>query len=294
MDTSFYYQILTIIGINIIIVLGMHIIIGLTGLFQLGQAGFMSIGAYTSAILTLKYGLNFFLALTIAVLVSGILAFLIGYPILRALRGDYFCIATLAFGEIIRVALLNSKISGRALGLMGIKPFTKLYIVFIFVVIGIYIMIRIENSRLGRALIAIREDEIATECMGINVLKLKNIAFIVGCMYAGLGGALYAHFITYINPVDFSVMKSVEFLNMVVIGGMGSLVGSIMGTVLLVSIPEVLRFISQYRMLFYGILMILVMLFRPQGIMGKFKITDLRLFSRFSKEKDKIKKVWRE
>ena len=267
----YFLQILTMCCINIIIVLGLNLICGITGQLSLGHAAFVSIGAYSAALLMLKLGLPFWLAIPGAGLTAGLAGFLLGVPILR-LRGDYLAIATLAFCEIIRVVFLNLAITGKALGINGIPRHTTPLIAFIIMVLAVVAMYNIINSRFGLALRSIREDEIAAEMMGINIARYKMLAFSIGSCFAGIGGALYACRITIITPGDFGFMRSVEQLCMLVLGGMGSLVGAIVGTGLLTSIPEVLRFASEYRMLTYGIVLVLIMVFRPQGLFGKIRV----------------------
>lgn len=264
------------IGIYIIMALGLNLITGVTGQLSLGHAAFMSLGAYASSLLTMKLGVPFGFALLGGALTAALFGVLLGFPTLR-LTGDYLAMATLGFAEIVRVVLTNMEITGGALGLSPIPQKTNLLLVFVFVILVVFAMVRIENSRFGRALMAIREDEIAAEAMGINTLRYKIMAFAIGSFCAGLGGSLYAHFITYINPVDFNFNKSIEILNMVVLGGMGSIPGTILGSIVLTIAPEFLRFVEQYRMLFYGALLVILMIFRPNGLLGGVNFTELVL-----------------
>ncbi|MDR2885043.1 MAG: branched-chain amino acid ABC transporter permease [Deferribacteraceae bacterium] len=268
---SYVLQIITMCSINIIIVLGLNLITGVTGQLSLGHAAFASIGAYASTLLMLNLGLPFFLALPLGALVAGVSGFFLGVPILR-LRGDYLAIATLGFCEIVRVVFLNLKITRGALGISGIPHHTTPLIAAVLAILSIAFMFNMENSRFGLALKSIREDEIASEMMGINIAKYKIMAFAIGSAFAGLGGALYACQITFISPVDFGFMKSVEQLCMLVLGGMGSIVGVVAGSIILTSIPELLRFASEYRMVMYGIVLIMIMAFRPQGLFGNIKV----------------------
>jgi len=264
------------IGIYIIMALGLNLITGVTGQLSLGHAAFMSIGAYTSSLISMKLGLPFGVALLGGSLSAAFFGVLLGFPTLR-LTGDYLAMATLGFAEIVRVILINLEVTGGALGLSPIPHKTTMPLVLILVVLVVFAMTRIERSRFGRALLAIREDEIAAETMGINTFRYKIVAFALGSFCAGLGGSLYAHFITYINPVDFGFNKSIEILNMVVLGGMGSIPGTILGSVVLTIAPEFLRFVEQYRMLFYGALLVIMMIFRPNGLLGGVNFTDLVL-----------------
>ncbi len=268
---SYILQIITMCCINIIIVLGLNLITGVTGQLSLGHAAFVSIGAFATTLLIIRLGLPFWLALPLGALAAGVSGFILGVPILR-LRGDYLAIATLGFCEIIRVVFLNLKITRGALGISGIPHYTTPGIAVILTIIAILIMFNVENSRFGLALRSIREDEIASEMMGINIARYKMVAFAIGSMFAGVGGALYACQITFISPVDFGFMRSIEELCMLVLGGMGSIVGVVAGVVILTSIPELLRFASEYRMIMYGIVLIMIMVFRPQGLFGNIKV----------------------
>jgi branched-chain amino acid transport system permease protein len=274
MFNSYYLQVLVVVGINIILALGLNLITGVTGQLSLGHAAFMSIGAYTSAILTLKYQLPFVVVLLSGSLVAAFLGIVLGFPTLR-LSGDYLAITTLGFGEITRVILLNMDIAGKALGLAGIARKANIYNVYILVVLAVFTLYRLTNSRVGRAFKAIREDEIAAESAGIPIARYKIMAFSIGSFFAGLGGGLYAHYLTYINPMDFGFMKSIELLNIVVLGGMGSIPGSILGAFILTVAPEMLRFVQDYRMLFYGAVLVFMMIFRPNGLLGGVNLTDL-------------------
>lgn len=268
---DYIIQVATITGINIIMVLGLNLITGVTGQLSLGHAGFMSIGAYASAMFSIHLGVPFWFTLIVGTAFGGLFGVLLGIPILR-LRGDYLAIATLGFAEIVRVVILNTPSLGGALGVYGIPPSTNLLITLLLVFFAIFFMYRLEKSRHGLAIRSIREDEIAAEMMGINISRYKVLSFAIGSAFAGLGGALYAHFLSYINPVDFGFMKSIEQLCMLVLGGMGSIVGAVFGSIVLSTIPELLRFASEYRMVTYGIVLILMMIFRPQGLFGKIKV----------------------
>lgn len=270
----YYMQIIILIEIYIIMALGLNLITGMTGQLSLGHAAFMSIGAYGAGIGTLKLGLSFYPALLLGAVLAALFGILLGFPTLR-LWGDYLAITTLGFGEIVRVLLLNMKITGGALGLSPIPSYTNIINVTILAGLVIWAMTRIEDSRFGRALQAIREDEIAAGTSGINCTMYKIQAFAVGAFCAGLGGGLYAHYIKYINPIDFGFMKSIEILNMVVLGGLGSIPGTVIGAGILTAAPEILRFMANYRMLVYGIILVLLMIFRPNGLMGGVSFNDI-------------------
>jgi len=272
-------QIIVNIGIGIVLALGLNVITGLTGQLSLGHAAFMSIGAFTSALLTIKLGLPFSINLLITGLVTAAVGALIGYPILR-LTGDYLAICTLGFAEIVKVVFLNLDITNKALGLTVPVPKTAIpmpIIVWLVVIISIVAVSFIQNSRFGRALKAIRGDEIAAEAMGINVARYKVQSFAIGTFLAGVGGGLYAHFLSYINPSDFGFLKSIDILSMIVLGGLGSIPGCVIGAAVLSAAPEFLRFMATYRMLVYGGLLVFMMIFRPNGLMGGINFRELVL-----------------
>lgn len=263
----YYLQVLTMLGIYLILALGLHLITGVTGQLSFGHAAFLSIGAYTSAVVSMKMHLPFGFSILAAGLMAALWGVLLGIPTLR-LTGDYLGIATLGFGEIVRVVFTNMEITGGALGLFGIPKSTNAIVVYALVIITIFCLYRIQNSRLGRAFMAIREDEIAAEAMGINTTFYKIEAFAIGSFFAGVGGALYAHYLQFLKPDDFGFGKSFEILTFVVLGGLGSIPGTVLGTFILFLAPEFLRFLSEYRMMFYGALMVVMMIFRPNGLLG--------------------------
>jgi branched-chain amino acid transport system permease protein len=275
----YYLQIIVNIGIGIVLALGLNVITGLTGQLSLGHAAFMSIGAFASAILTIKTGLPFSINLLLTGFITAGVAAFIGLPILR-LTGDYLAICTLGFAEIIKVAFLNLDITNRALGLSVPAAHTTIpmpVVVWTVVLLSIVCVTFIHNSRFGRALKAVRGDEIAAEAMGINVTRYKVQSFALGAFLAGVGGGLYAHFMGYINPSDFGFLKSVDILSMIVLGGLGSITGSVIGATILSAAPEFLRFMANYRMLVYGGLLVCMMIFRPNGLMGGQSFTEMVL-----------------
>ncbi len=272
---AYYLRIMIIIGINIILALGLNLITGVTGQLSMGHAGFMSLGAYASAILSIQLDAPFALALLGGALVAAFFGFLIGIPTLR-LEGDYLAMVTIGFAEIIRVFFLNFGPGGKAVGLSGIPQNTGFTVVWLLVLVVIILNRQLLTSRVGRSFYAIRENEIAAESCGINTTRVKVLAFTVGSLLGGLGGGLYSHYMYYINPQDFGFMKSIELLNMVVLGGMGSIPGTIIGVVLLTSLPEMLRIVDEYRLLFYGALLVILMIFRPNGLLGDVRIYDIK------------------
>lgn len=271
----YYLNIMIIIGINIILALGLNLVTGVTGQLSMGHAGFMSIGAYTSAILAVHYGWPLWGCLLSAGLMAALFGILIGVPILR-LEGDYLAMVTIGFAEIVRVFFLNFPLAGQGMGMSGIPRYTSFVLVWGLVVVIVFLNARLLGSEAGRALYSIREDDIASEACGVNTTFYKVTAFAMGAFLAGLGGSLYAHYITYINPQDFGFLKSVEFLNMVVLGGMGSIPGTILGSVILTLAPELLRVVQDYRLLFYGALLVILMIFRPNGLLGDTRWYDIK------------------
>jgi len=270
----YYLRILILMGINIIMVLGLNITTGVTGQLSMGHAGFMSIGAYTSAILTLQAGIPFWLTLLAGAAVAAVFGFVIGLPALR-LEGDYLAMVTIGFAEIVRVFFLNFEPGGKAVGLSGIPQETSFTLVLIMTLVVIFFTQRLLSSRIGKAMYSIRENEIAAEACGINTTHLKVLSFVLGAFLGGLGGALYAHYMYYISPQDFDFMRSIEMLNMVVLGGLGSIPGAILGAAILTVLPEMLRVVAEYRLLFYGALLVILMIFRPNGLLGDIRLYDL-------------------
>jgi branched-chain amino acid transport system permease protein len=280
MLSPYYYQLIVITCINVIMALSLNLVTGFAGQLSLGHAAFMGIGAYTAGILTSVYQVPFLAALAAGGLSAAFFGLLVGLPTLR-LKGDYLAIATLGFGEIIRVTILNMKITGGAFGLRGISKETNLTISVAAVVLTYFTLRRLMKSRFGRAITAIREDEVAAQAMGIDITRYKVLAFVIGASWAGIAGGLFAHWFRYLNPSSFAFGKSVEILSMVVLGGMGNLEGPVLGAAVLTYAPELLRgasdFVSQYRMLFYGALLVIMMLVRPQGLAGAGVLRGSRL-----------------
>lgn len=264
---AYYMQILIWVGINVIMGVSLNLINGITGQFSLGHAGFMSIGAYISAYFTKMLGLPFPIALLAGGIGAGLGGLVVGIPTLR-LKGDYLAIATLGFGEIIRVAIINMDVVGGPRGIPGIPQYTTFLWVFCMAVFTILFISNLGNSRHGRALIAIREDETAADTMGIDTTKFKITAFVIGSMFAGFAGGLYAHRLTYIDPSQFDFMKSIESLVIIVLGGLGSITGAVISAVVVTFLPEMLRFVQSYRMVIYSLMLILIMLYRQKGLMG--------------------------
>jgi len=266
-----YYQVtLAMICINIILAVSLNLVTGFTGQFSLGHAGFMAIGAYTCAIITKSYDspVAFIIGIFAAAVLAAIVGVLVGIPTLR-LKGDYLAIATLGLAEIIRILILNfDDFTGGARGLGSIPQYTNWTWLYLFTISTIIIIKNFIDSSHGRACISIREDEIASESVGINLTKYKVLAFVIGAFFAGIAGALYASYFYYIKPDLFNFMKSIDILVIVVLGGMGSLSGSILAAILLALISSYLQSFAELRMVIYAILLLLIMIFRPQGLMG--------------------------
>ncbi len=258
---SYWQGILMLVGINVTLAVSLNLATGYLGQLTLGHAGFMAVGAYVSALLSMYANLPFVLTLVIGAVAAGFIGLLIGVPILR-LKGDYLCIITLAFNEIIRVIIVNLSITNGSKGLIGTPSDTTFLVVYLVAVITIFVVYSIVHSRHGRAIISIREDETAAELSGINITYYKILAFVISALFAGLAGGLYSHYIAILVPKYFDYNKSVEILVMVVLGGMGNLPGSIIAAVALTIIPSLLISFSQYRMLIYAIVLIAAMLLK--------------------------------
>lgn len=279
-------RIVMLSGIAITLAVSLNLINGFTGQFSIGHAGFMAVGAYSSAYFSVNYGarlaaamgdgtLGWIVVLLAATLIGALCAaiagLVVGVPSLR-LKGDYLAIVTLGFGQIIVVFLNNIEAIGGARGYSGIPIVKSFFWIFLIAILTIVIVYNIVNSAFGRALISIREDELAAEAMGVNTTRYKVMAFVISSALAGAGGVLLAHFDGYLNPKSFEFIKSFEILIMIILGGLGSIVGSVLGAILLTILPEALRGFAQYRMVIYSLLLIILMITRPQGLLGK---TDL-------------------
>ena len=267
--------------------LGLNIVVGLAGLLDLGYVAFYAVGAYSYALLNYHFGLGFWFALPIGAALGLLFGILLGFPVLR-LRGDYLAIVTLGFGEIIRLILENWNEfsfgpSGIAHiprpGLFGIKlslAEASIYVYFLMVALAlftIFVVRRLQDSRIGRAWIALREDEVACQAMGIDKTKTKLTAFAMGATWAGMAGVVFAAKTTFINPASFTIWESIIILCVVVLGGMGSVVGVVMGALVLILLPEYLRAFSEYRMLLFGAILVVMMVFRPGGIVSAVRRT---------------------
>ena len=269
---------LVLIGINIILATSLNLINGFTGQFSIGHAGFMAVGAYVSAVLSVKFELPFILAILGSAASAGLLGFMIGLPTLR-LKGDYLAIATLGLGEIIRICILNIQYVGGASGFMGIPRYTNFAWVFALTVVTLFVIKNLINSTHGRACIAIRENEIAAESMGVDTTRYKVMAFTIGAFFAGVAGALFSHYFYIAHPASFTFMKSFDILTIVVLGGLGSLAGSVTAAVLLTFVSAALAGYPEWRMVIYSLMLIILMIYRPQGLFGN-KELSLAMFGR--------------
>lgn len=281
----YYLQIVNLIGINALMAVSLNLITGHTGQFSLGHAGFMALGAYSAAAFSVYVhplvapwfgypgaeSLFFLSALLLGGCAAALAGLLVGMPTLR-LRGDYLAIATLGLGEIIRVIVLNLDFVGGARGFTDIPEYANFAWIYGILLVAVVSLTNMIYSSKGKACLAIREDEMAAQSVGINVTRYKVTAFVVGAFWAGIGGGLFAHLNTYLHTNSFGFLKSIEFIVMVVLGGMGSITGSLVSATILTLLPEVLRVVSEWRMIVYALLLILMMLFRPQGLFGKREI----------------------
>lgn len=293
--STYYTKVLMLVGVNIILAVSLNIATGYLGQLPLGHAGFMAVGAYACAILmkvmpvSASTGLPFVWCVIIATVFGGMVAALfgmiIGIPALR-LKGDYLAIVTLGFGEIIRVVLLNIdsllgfKLTYGAASLKNIPKTSNFLVVFITVGIVCFLIHTMMRSRHGRAILSIRENEIAAESCGINVTHYKTLGFVVSAFFAGIAGGLYAGYLGILGPNGFGFMKSIEILVMVVLGGMGSMIGSIASATVLTIVPEILHSVEKYRMVVYSLLLILVMIFKPSGLFGRYDFSMGNLLER--------------
>ena len=292
----YYSNLIDLVLIYIIAAVSLNLTCGYLGQLPLGHAGFMSIGAYTAAILTTSFQMPdvgpisgktvlFFVSTVLGGLLSMLAGVLIGLPALR-LKGDYLAIITLAFGEIIRVLIQNVKITGGAMGLGGIGRLTSFPWCFFWTIVTILFSVLMINSRHGRAIRAIKEDELAAESVGINVTKYKIYAFAFAAFFAGVSGSLFAHHICYLEPGNFGYNMSIELLVMVVLGGLGSVSGAVISATVLTVIPEILQTFASWKMIIYSILLIIVMIFKPSGLMGEKEVSVFQFINKVLKRSE--------
>jgi branched-chain amino acid transport system permease protein len=282
---AYIAQIITLGGVNAILAVSVNTITGITGQLSIGQAGFMALGAYGAIFFNLDLAVPLPIAVLLAGLVTAFMGFIIGFPTLK-LSGDYLAIVTLGFGEIIRVILINLKaISGGANGrqfttLLAIYPDVSFFTVTAVLVVILILLQNVLRSSYGRAILAVREDEIAANANGIGVFRYKMLGFVIASFIAGIGGSLFAMVVGFVKPDVASFNKSIDYLIFVVLGGMGSMTGSVLAAYVLTYLQEFLRFLQDYRLLIYPLILIFVMLFRPQGLLGMKELSFVRLWER--------------
>lgn len=295
--TNYFGGIVILTCIMIIMATSLNIVAGFLGEMALGHAGFMAIGAYTAASVSIAItngndSLPALLVLIIASLAGGVAAgivgIVIGTPSLR-LRGDYLGIVTIGFAEIIRIFFVNFQPTGGAQGLKGIPRIATLGYVYWIMIVVILLIFTLGRSKFGRAIMSIREDEIASEAAGIPTTKYKVMAFTISSFFAGVGGSLYAHYQGYLDPNKFQFMFSIEIFVIVVLGGLGSVTGSILSAIVLTVLPELLRQFSEYRLLVYSLALVIMMIFRPQGMLGRYEFSLTRFFENLKNRKDTTK-----
>ena len=276
---AYWTDVFNNVGLYTILALSLNIILGHCGLFHMGHAAFYAVGAYTAAIINTTYGIPVLWIMPLAGILAGLFAMVVARPIIH-LRGDYLLIVTIGIVEIVRIALINNvfDITGGANGIFGIsrpfvlgfkitKPHHFFYLIWGFAAVTIFLLLRLEHSRFGRALMYIKEDEVAAGGSGINVAHHKLVAFIIGAVWAGMCGTIYASKMTIIAPESFSFAESVVLFTIVILGGAGSIPGVILGAFLLVGLPEIFRGLAEYRMLVFGAAMVAMMIFRNQGLL---------------------------
>ena len=284
--------ILILISINIVAVCGVIILTGYTGLFSLGHAGFVSIGAYFSAVLCKDFGVPFILAMVLGGLVAALSSVIVGYPTLRGkLKGDYFAIAMMGFAEAIRLLFSNIyPYFNGALGLSGIPKKITLGNALLFAAVVIFFTYQYVHSQHGRLALSIREQEVAAELIGVNVTKEKMKSLMISAFLCGVSGGMTAFYYTYMTPNTFSAEVSNNMLSAVVFGGMGSISGPVIASAILTAIPEVLRAVARWRLVIYGLLMVVVMLFRLEGLLGNRELSLYPLIKKYKEKKAGAKK----
>lgn len=287
----YYLRIINMIGISALLTFGFTLLIGFTGQISLGQAGFYGVGAYVSVLLASRLGISFWVAMPLAGIAGALLGVVIG-PVLR-LRGHGLAMATFFFGEIVRVVLVQwEPVTGGAIGITNV-PYPQIgkwvistneqffYLILLIVIINYVVVMRVVNSRIGRAMQAIRDNQEAAEVIGVNATRYKVMAFVIAGFFSGVAGSLYAHLTGFISPESFDVIKSVEILTMVVVGGTGSLMGSVIGAAVMTILPEFLRVFQEYRLIFFGGMILCVLNFTSSGLAGLLQ----QVFSRLGKRR---------
>lgn len=278
----YHLQILMGIGISIMMAAGTNLILGFSGQFSLGQAGFMAIGAYATAVMTqaMPTYAGFYLSMLVGAIIVALIAVIVGLPTLR-LKGDYLAIATLGVAEIIRIVIINGgELTNGAAGISGILPFTTWEVVFAFTIMSLILVMNYLRSPIGRSVIAIRENEIAAESMGVNTTQVKVLTFVIAAVMASVAGSLYVGYVGTVVPKDFSVMRSIDYLIIAVFGGLGSMTGTVVAAIVLGILNMFLQSVSDLRMIIYSLALILVMVFRPGGLLGTKELLLSQFFNK--------------
>ncbi len=285
-----FLYVLTQVCITLVSVCGIYILTGLTGMFSLGSAAFMAIGAYVSGLLVLNFGMNMYLAFLLAIIFAVAVGYIIGFPVVR-LRRDYISLVTLGFGEsIAQLILLLSQYTGGAFGLIGVPRKVNVWFTLVAAIIAITLTALFKTSKYGRQCIAVKSDELAAKAMGINASKVKMIAFLLSCAMTAFAGCMYAFYVGYVGPTDFGWKKSADWVIMVFFGGVNSLTGSIFGGAFLTFLPQYMQALNKYRYIVYAILVLFILNFKPNGLFGEWELTPRNMKRALLSFDRKIKK----
>ena len=285
-----FLYVLTQVCITLVSVCGIYILTGLTGMFSLGSAAFMAIGAYVSGLLVLKLGMNMYLAFLLAIIAAVAVGYVIGFPVVR-LRRDYISLVTLGFGEsIAQLILLLSQYTGGAFGLIGVPRKVNVGFTVIAAALAIALTALFKTSKYGRQCIAIKSDELAAKAMGINTSRIKMIAFLLSCGLTAFAGCMYAFYVGYVGPTDFGWKKSADWVIMVFFGGVNSLTGSIFGGAFLTFLPQYMQSLNKYRYIVYAVLVLFILNFKPNGIFGEWELTPRNMKKALKKFDRKMRK----
>ncbi len=285
-----FLYVLTQVCITLVSVCGIYILTGLTGMFSLGSAAFMAIGAYVSGLLVLNFGMNMYLAFLLAIVFAVLVGYVIGFPVVR-LRRDYISLVTLGFGEsIAQLILLLSQFTGGAFGLIGVPRKVNVWFTVVAAAIAITLTALFKNSKYGRQCIAVKSDELAAKAMGINASRVKMIAFLLSCAMTAFAGCMYAFYVGYVGPTDFGWKKSADWVIMVFFGGVNSLTGSIFGGAFLTFLPQYMQALNKYRYIVYAILVLFILNFKPNGLFGEWELTPRNMKRALASFDRKIKK----
>ena len=285
-----FLYVLTQVCITLVSVCGIYILTGLTGMFSLGSAAFMAIGAYVSGLLVLKLGMNMYLAFLLAIIAAVAVGYVIGLPVVR-LRRDYISLVTLGFGEsIAQLILLLSQYTGGAFGLIGVPRKVNVGFTVIAAALAIALTALFKTSKYGRQCIAIKSDELAAKAMGINTSRVKMIAFLLSCGLTAFAGCMYAFYVGYVGPTDFGWKKSADWVIMVFFGGVNSLTGSIFGGAFLTFLPQYMQSLNKYRYIVYAVLVLFILNFKPNGIFGEWELTPRNMKKALKKFDRKMRK----